>query len=145
MLSDVKPIAKGFPKHLLLSNTISSGIGFVMSLCGLGGGQSIPILTMLSYPIHKAIGIAPMISFLIAVPATSILTITGTDIAGRPPYSIGYAWLPAVGIIVLISFFTIPYFATLTHRIHHKTLKMGFGLYVIAASIKLVYTGITTY
>ena len=128
-----------FPKSRLLNIIMSSLIGLVSSLMGVGAGTlGVPALVALSVPIHKAIGTAAALGLFIAVPATLGLAFSGFNIPNRPPMSIGYVNLIAFFIMFPLTVFFAPVGVKLAHRINQRALKSIFGIFLIITSIKML-------
>ena len=127
------------PKSRLLNIIMSSFIGLVSSLMGVGAGTlGVPALVALSVPIHKAIGTAAALGLFIAVPATLGLAFSGFNIPNRPPMSIGYVNLIAFFIMFPLTVFFAPVGVKLAHRINQRALKSIFGIFLIITSIKML-------
>jgi uncharacterized protein len=127
------------PKSRLLNIVISSLIGFVSSLMGVGAGTiGVPTLVALSVPIHKAIGTAAALGLFIAVPATLGLAFSGFNVPNRPPMSIGYVNLIAFFIMFPLTVFFAPIGVKFAHRINQRLLKIIFGIFLILTSVKML-------
>ena len=132
-------LGNNFPKSRLLNIIMSSLIGLVSSLMGVGAGTiGVPTLVALSVPIHKAIGTAAALGLFIAVPATLGLAFSGFNIHNRPPMSIGYVNLIAFFIMFPLTVFFAPVGVKLAHRINQRALKSIFGIFLIITSIKML-------
>ena len=132
-------LGNNFPKSRLLNILMSSLIGLVSSLMGVGAGTlGVPALVALSVPIHKAIGTAAALGLFIAVPATLGLAFSGFNIPNRPPMSIGYVNLIAFFIMFPLTVFFAPVGVKLAHRINQRALKSIFGIFLIITSIKML-------
>ena len=132
-------LGNNFPKSRLLNIIMSSLIGLVSSLMGVGAGTlGVPALVALSVPIHKAIGTAAALGLFIAVPATLGLAFSGFNIPNRPPMSIGYVNLIAFFIMFPLTVFFAPVGVKLAHRINQRALKSIFGVFLIITSIKML-------
>jgi uncharacterized membrane protein YfcA len=132
-------LGNNFPKSRLLNIIMSSLIGLVSSLMGVGAGTlGVPALVALSVPIHKAIGTAAALGLFIAVPATLGLAFSGFNIPNRPPMSIGYVNLIAFFIMFPLTVFFAPVGVKLAHRINQRALKIIFGIFLIITSIKML-------
>ena len=132
-------LGNNFPKSRLLNIIMSSLIGLVSSLMGVGAGSlGVPALVALSVPIHKAIGTAAALGLFIAVPATLGLAFSGFNIPNRPPMSIGYVNLIAFFIMFPLTVFFAPVGVKLAHRINQRALKSIFGIFLIITSIKML-------
>ena len=132
-------LGNNFPKSRLLNIIMSSLIGLVSSLMGVGAGTlGVPALVALSVPVHKAIGTAAALGLFIAVPATLGLAFSGFNIPNRPPMSIGYVNLIAFFIMFPLTVFFAPVGVKLAHRINQRALKSIFGVFLIITSIKML-------
>ncbi|VWX63029.1 putative membrane transporter protein [Burkholderiales bacterium 8X] len=112
------------------------GIGFLSGLVGAGGGFiSVPFMTWCNVSIHNAVATSAALGFPIAVANVIGYVASGQSVAGLPPASVGYIWLPALIVIAVCSFFTAPLGAKAAHSLPVGKLKRVFAsiLYVLAA------------
>ena len=131
------------PKNNLINLFISSIIGFLSSLMGIGGGSfSVPTLNSFSKPIHKAVGTSAVLGFFIALPGVIIYSITGSRIDGLPPFSLGYANLMIVFLVSLTSVFTANIGAKFSYRTKTSSLKKIFAVFLICTCISLIIENI---
>jgi len=110
-------------------------IGGVASMASAGGAfLSIPFLTWCSVPLRRAIGTAAAIGFPIAIAGTAGYVIQGARVGGLPAGSLGYVYLPVLGLIVVTSMATAPLGARLAQRLPVKRLRviLAFVLYAMA-------------
>ena len=132
-------LGNNVPKSRLLNIIMSSLIGLVSSLMGVGAGTlGVPALVALSVPIHKAIGTAAALGLFIAVPATLGLAFSGFNVPNRPPMSIGYVNLIAFFIMFPLTVFFAPIGVKFAHRINQRLLKIIFGIFLIITSVKML-------
>jgi uncharacterized membrane protein YfcA len=120
-------------------------IGLLSGMGGAGGGfVSVPFMTWCNVPIHNAVATSAALGFPIALANVVGYVISGQGLHGLPPFSLGYLWLPALGIIASCSVVTAPLGANAAHSLPVKPLKRAFAslLYVLAAY--MLYKGITT-
>lgn len=140
-LKEPLKIAKNLPISRLINISISTLIGFVSSLMGVGAGTlGVPTLVALSVPIHKSIGTAAALGLFIAVPATLGLAFSGFNVPNRPPMSIGYVNLIAFFIMFPLTVFFAPIGVKIAHRINQRLLKIIFGIFLIITSFKMLFT-----
>ncbi|KQP22847.1 sulfite exporter TauE/SafE family protein [Pseudorhodoferax sp. Leaf267] len=121
-----------------------SGIGFLSGLVGAGGGFiSVPFMTWCNVPIHNAVATSAGLGFPIALANVIGYVLAGRNVADLPAGSLGYVWLPALGVIALASVLTAPLGARAAHTLPVATLKRVFAsvLYLLAAY--MLYKGIT--
>lgn len=126
----------GAPKHLL-----GGMIGTVSAMMGIGGGTlSVPSLTLFGYPIHKAVGTAAAIGFIIGIPGTIGFMIAGLGVEGRPPLSLGYVNLLACALILPTSMVFAPVGAQLAHRLNRVWLRRAFALFLGLTAVQMFYS-----
>jgi uncharacterized membrane protein YfcA len=119
-------------------------IGFLSGLVGAGGGfVSVPFMTWCNVAIHSAVASSAALGFPIALANVAGYAISGFNLAGLPPYSLGYIWLPALLVIASCSVLTAPLGATAAHKLPVKRLKRVFAsiLYLLAAY--MLYRGLS--
>ncbi len=134
-------VADGLPDGLLGNIGLASGIGFVSSLMGIGGGTlGVPAMSAFSVPIKKAVGTSAAMGFLIALPAATGFVISGMGVPGRPPLSLGYVSLPAVLLIIPITTWSAPIGAGLAHRVDATWVKRGFAAFLALTAIRMLYS-----
>ena len=90
---------------------------------------------------HIAIGTGAAIGVPIALVGTLGFILSGMQVSGLPPYSLGFVYLPALAALVGASVLTAPYGARVAHRLPVQTLKRVFAclLYVLAARMVATY------
>ena len=119
-------------------------IGFLAGMVGAGGGfVSVPFMAWCNVPIHNAVATSAALGFPIAVANVVGYVVGGLDMAGLPPASLGYVWLPGVAIVASCSVLTAPLGAGAAHRLPVHKLKRIFAslLYLLAAY--MLWKGVT--
>jgi uncharacterized membrane protein YfcA len=120
-------------------------IGFLSGLVGAGGGfVSVPFMAWCNVAIHNAVATSAALGFPIALANVVGYVISGQAVQNLPPYSFGYIWLPALGVIATCSVLTAPMGARAAHKLPVKQLKQVFAsiLYLLAAY--MLYKGLTS-
>jgi uncharacterized protein len=118
---------------------VGSVIGVVSSLVGIGGGTlSVPFMTWCNIAVHQAIGTSAAIGFPIAVSGTVGYVYNGLHVAGLPPYSAGYVYLPALAGLVCASVLTAPLGAKLAHSLPVSPLKRIFAVLLMAVGTRML-------
>jgi uncharacterized protein len=99
-------------------------------------------MTWCNVAIHNAVATSAALGFPIALVNAIGYAFSGQTVQGLPPYSLGYIWLPALGLIALTSVFMAPVGAKAAHAMDVKKLKRVFAgiLYVLAAY--MLYKGL---
>ncbi len=118
-------------------------IGFLSGLVGAGGGFiSVPFMTWCNVAIAHAVATSAALGFPIALVNAMGYALSGQGLQGLPQGSLGYIWLPALGLIATTSVFMAPVGAKAAHAMDVKKLKRVFAgvLYVLA--VYMLYKGI---
>ncbi len=138
--ADSHKLTDGFPNAGVKAG-LGVVVGTISAMMGIGGGTlSVPILTAFGTDIRRAVGTASAIGFVIAIPGTIGYIIAGWGAAGLPPFSLGYVNLAALIAIIPLSMLTAPWGAKAAHTIPRKYLAYGFGIFLVATSIKMFWS-----
>lgn len=118
-----------------------SFIGAIASLAALGGGAlTVPYLIRCNVPPHRAIGTSAAVGLPIAVGGTLGYIWNGWAHADLPAGSLGFVYLPALGIILLASVLAAPLGARLAHRLPIRVLKRVFAGLLLVLSAKMLWS-----
>ena len=111
-------------------------IGGIASLAAMGGGAlTVPYLIRCNIRPHQAIGTSAAVGLPIAIGGTVGYIWNGWDYAGLPSGSLGFVYLPALGVILVASVLAAPVGARLAHSLPVAVLKRVFaGLLLILAA-----------
>ncbi|MCA1868850.1 sulfite exporter TauE/SafE family protein [Agrobacterium genomosp. 3] len=132
-------VAAAPPRKKWINGAISSVVGFISSLMGIGGGTlSVPILTAFNTPVHKAVGTASALGLLIAIPGMGGFMWAGWGHPDLPPFSLGYVSLPAVLIIAPFSYLFAPIGARIAHALNPRPLKITFAVFLAITSLRML-------
>jgi len=116
-------------------------IGGVSSLAAAGGAfLAIPFLAWCNVPLRRAIGTASATGFPIALAGTAGYVVQGWHATGLPPASLGFVYLPALGLVVVMSMLAAPFGARLAHRLPVKRLRVVFALMFYALALRMLTT-----
>jgi uncharacterized membrane protein YfcA len=128
----------GLPTGILKS-LVTGAIGIVSALMGIGGGTlSVPTMTLCGYPIHRAVGTASAIGFLIGLPGTLGMIVGGWGKAGLPPFSLGYVNLLGLILILPASMLLAPWGARAAHALPVRGLKIAFAVFLAVTALKML-------
>ena len=117
-----------------------TGIGGISALVAIGGGSlTVPFLTWCNVPVQRAIGTSAAAGFPIAVFGTLGYLWNGWGADGRPPFSVGYVFLPALLWVMGGSVLSAPLGARLAHRLPVATLKRVFSGVLILLAAQMLY------
>jgi len=64
-------------------------------------------------------------------------------VRGLPPYSFGYLWLPALGLIAMASVCTAPLGAKAAHSLPVSSLKRIFASLLYVLAIYMLWKGLS--
>lgn len=129
-------ISDHLPKGILKAG-IGGGIGALSSMIGIGGGTlSVPVLTYCSYPMRQAVGTASAIGLVIALPGAIGFMLTGMNVEGRPPLSLGYVSLLGFALIAPATMLAAPWGARIAHSINPLYLRRAFGVFLALTALK---------
>lgn len=114
-------------------------IGFFSAIMGIGGGSfSVPYMTLYSVPIHRAVGTASLIGLFISFAAAMGYVVAGETTAILPNGFVGFIHLPSVLVVALAAVFMAPVGARVAHKLPKTILSIAFGLFLIAATLRLI-------
>ena len=118
-------------------------IGFLSGLVGAGGGfVSVPFMTWCNVPIHNAVATSAALGFPIALANVIGYVLGGQSVADLPAGSLGYVWLPSLGVIASCSVLTAPLGAKAAHNLPVKKLKRVFASLLFALAAYMFWKGV---
>jgi uncharacterized membrane protein YfcA len=129
------------PRHFSKPVWAALGVlaGGISAMMGIGGGTvCVPILNFLGYDIRRAVGTSAAIGFIIGLPGAITYIATGIGATGLPPLSFGYVNLGAALIIIPMTVVFARVGVVLAHRIERRMLRLAFGLFLLATSLRMV-------
>jgi uncharacterized membrane protein YfcA len=113
-------------------------IGVSSSLFGGGAAAvGVPFLTWCNMTTHRAIGTVAALGFPVAIAGAVGYAVAGISVAGLPPWSAGFVYLPAFAGISIASVIVAPYGARLAHKLKGPTLRRIFAVFLIAIGAKV--------
>lgn len=119
---------------------IATLVGIISTLMGIGGGTlTVPILSLFSYPVRRAVGTASVIGLVIAVPGAAGFVYNGWRADGLPPFSLGYVNWVGFLLIAATSIFLAPLGARVAHAIPQKWLRRAFGLFLAITAARMLF------
>ena len=122
-----------------LRAALSTVTGFLSVLMGIGGGSfGVPLMTLYSVPIHRAVATAAGFGVVIAVPSVAGFLMMPVEAAGRPPYTIGAVNLPAFFVVISMTLLTTPIGVRMAHSMDPKPLRRVFAVFLIAVALNML-------
>ncbi|MBY5933989.1 sulfite exporter TauE/SafE family protein [Tateyamaria omphalii] len=117
---------------------LSPAMGFLSVLMGIGGGSfGVPLMSLFSVPIHRAVATAAGFGVLIAVPSVIGFLLVGIE-GPVPPLTIGAVNLIAFGIIIAMTLITAPWGVKLAHAMDPGPLKRVFAVFLILVALNML-------
>jgi len=124
--------------HGFFGPAIPASIGTISTLMGIGGGSmSVPAMTLMSKPIHLAVGTSALLGLVIAVPATVGYVIAGQGNDLITDWSLGYVSLVGFALITPATVFFAPVGAKLAHALSRRHLSRLFGIFLFIVAIRM--------
>ncbi len=118
---------------------VSPLLGFLSVLMGIGGGSfGVPLMSLYSVPIHRAVATAAGFGVIIALPAVVGFMLTGTPPEGRPPMMLGQVNLAAFLVVISMTLMTAPLGVRLAHRMDPKPLKRVFAVFIMIMALNML-------
>jgi len=115
-------------------------IGCISAMMGIGGGTlSVPVLTALGLPIHRAVGTSAWFGLWIAVAAAAGFAWLGQGVASLPPGSVGFVNLVALAVLLPATVLAAPLGARLAHSLDRRQLRVAFGIFLLITAARMLY------
>jgi uncharacterized membrane protein YfcA len=120
---------------------VGATVGFFSTLMGIGGGiLSNTFMTLFGTSIHRAVATSSGVGVLISVPGILGYVWAGWNAPGLPPFSAGFVNLLGLLLVIPVSVITAPFGVRLAHALTKRQLEVGFGLFLLAISVRFVLT-----
>jgi uncharacterized protein len=120
-----------------LRGVYATVLGFFSAMMGIGGGTfGVPLMSLYSLPIHRAVATASGLGLLIAVP--SVIGFLLLSVAGAPPYTIGAVNIPAALLVIAMTLITTPFGVKIAHSMDAKPLKRAFAVFIILVALNMI-------
>lgn len=131
--------ARPLPKRAGLT-AVGMVIGTISSLVSIGGGTlSVPFMLYHNVPLRHAIGTSAALGVPIALGGTLGYIAIGLHQTDLPAHSLGFVYLPALGLLMLGSVFTAPLGAKAAHRLPLKPLRRAFAVLLLILAGKMAW------
>ncbi|MCA0847607.1 sulfite exporter TauE/SafE family protein [Salipiger thiooxidans] len=122
-----------------LRELIASGIGFLSVLMGIGGGSfAVPLMTLCSVPIHRAVATAAGFGLSIALPSVLAFFFVEIPEPVRPPLTLGAVNLGAFVVAISMTLITAPLGARLAHAVEERTLRRTFAVFILVVAANML-------
>ena len=119
---------------------VSTLFGTMSSWVGIGGGSlSVPFLIRCGFPTHKAIGTSSGLAWPIALAGAVSYLLNGLKVGGLPEGSLGFLYLPAIGVLSVATITFAPLGVKAAHKLSSAKLKKSFGIILLLIAGKMLY------
>ena len=113
-------------------------VGGLSGMLGIGGGTfMVPLLTLFSVPIHRAVSTASVFGLIISVPATLVYIAIGLSVSGLPPMTTGYVNWAVFLVLVPMTMLLAPVGVRLAYRLNVVQLKRAFAVFLCLVGLKM--------
>lgn len=120
---------------------LASLIGLLSVMVGIGGGTlSVPLLTLCSYPAHRAVGTAAAIGLLIALPGALMLLFVGKCPLDAPIGTYGLVNFWGLLCIVPLTVLFAPLGALIASKLNAVHLKRVFAIALLVTGLRMLGT-----
>ena len=137
-LAELRPSAT--PQSRMGNKASPLVIGGLSSMIGIGGGTlSVPALTMMNVPMHRAVGTSALFGLLISLPGALSYVATGWNDPRMPTGNLGYVSLVGLGLIAPMTVLSAPLGAKLSHRLSQRYLSLAFGVFLLLISVRMLH------
>lgn len=118
-------------------------VGGVSALMGIGGGSlSVPAMTVLGFPVHRAVGTSAAFGLVIAVPGMLGYMVAGWVQPGLPVGSLGYVNLLALACLLPTTLLTVPFGVRLAHHLSAPMLRRLFGGFLALVGLRMLWAAL---
>jgi len=108
-------------------------------MVGIGGGTlSVPLLTLYSYPTHKAVGTAAAIGLIISLPATLTMLLLGQTPSDAPAGTIGLVNLLGLLCITPLTVLFAPLGVAIATKLNSTKLKKTFAIVLLITGLRML-------
>ena len=119
---------------------ISTAIGAISSLIGIGGGSlTVPYLLWAQQPMRRAVATSAACGVPIGVAGALGFVLMGWGVTALPANSFGYVMWPAALIIAASSSLAAQLGAYLTHTLPVPVIKRVFALVLLLVGLRLIW------
>lgn len=130
--------------HLHESNlahrVMAAIVGYISALMGIGGGSlTVPTLVAFGETMHKAVSTSAAVGVAIAIAGTIGFVISGWDVAGLPPFSLGYVNVVALVLVGAMASVFAPIGAALAHKLSQQNLKYVFAAFLVVMGCNMLW------
>lgn len=113
-------------------------VGGLSGMLGIGGGTfMVPLLTLFSVPIHRAVSTASVFGLIISIPATLVYIANGWHVSDLPPLTTGYVNWAAFSVLVPMTMLLAPVGVRLAYKLNVVQLKRAFAVFLCLVGLRM--------
>lgn len=130
--------------HGALTAVIPTTIGTISTMMGIGGGSlTVATLTLMSEPIHRAVGTSALFGLVISVPGAIGFVYAGWGNEMLPFGSFGFVNLIGFLLIAPTTVLAAPLGARIAHALSRRVLGMSFGVFLLLVAVRMIWQTLT--
>lgn len=115
-------------------------MGWLSTIFGIGGGTvSVPFLSRYRLSMAQVVATAAACGMPIAITGALTNIVLGAGQEGRPEWSLGYVYVPAVLGICIASVYFAKVGAHLAHKLPAQVLKQAFAALLLVVGLKFLF------
>jgi len=140
---DDRTLTDEVPRGALIA-TVPTTIGTISTMMGIGGGSlTVVTLTLMSEPIHRAVGTSALFGLVISVPAAIGFVYAGWGNEMLPFGSFGFVNLIGFLLIAPTTVLAAPLGAKIAHALSRRILGMSFGVFLLLVAVRMIWQTLT--
>jgi uncharacterized membrane protein YfcA len=113
-------------------------IGWVSVCMGIGGGTvGVPLMSLFSVPIHRAVATASILGVIIGLPGLIGFIYNGWGATSLHDGFLGYVYLLGAALLAPAATLMAPVGARIAHALPARTLKACFGGFLLITAIRM--------
>ncbi len=115
-------------------------IGTISTMMGIGGGSmTVPALTLMNTPIHRAVGTSALFGLLISIPGTIGFIVAGWGNELLPAGNLGFVSLVGLVLISPVTVLAAPLGVRLAHALSRRSLSRLFAVFLLLAAGRMLF------
>lgn len=128
------------PPSGIAGRGLSGGfIGGFSAMMGIGGGTlAVPFFSACGVPVHRAVGTAAAIGFIVALPGSAGFVLAGWGDQALPNLSMGFVNLLGLLVIAPATTLTVPLGAKIAHRLSPLALRRAFAIFLLLSAARML-------
>lgn len=124
----------------VVTGIIPVTIGTISTMMGIGGGSlTVPALTLMNTPIHRAIGTSALFGLLISIPGAIGFVVAGWSIELLPPGSLGFVNILGLVLIAPVTVLAAPLGVRLAHSLSRRNLSLIFAVFLLLTAVRMLF------